>query len=150
MSHAHQTPAHAGYEPRDAHAKPLVVFFAWLFLGMGATLVGVYYLLVAYKQMPRFRADDPRHPLAVEREIPAEPRLEALKGVHVDNDGTVVDPATKPYFNTTMFKDWNAKWKQQLSSYGYVDPAAGVVRVPIERAMELKLRQGFPTSKPKN
>lgn len=150
MSHAHTKQHNAGYEPRDAHASPLVKFIVWLFIGMGITLVAMYYLVQAYKLMPRFNADDVRHPLAVERQVPNEPRLEALKGVHQGLDGTVVDRVAQPYFNTTMYRDWNAKWKHQLSSYGYVDQAAGIVHVPIEHAMKLKLEKGFPTAKPKN
>ena len=33
----------------------------------------------------------------------------------------------------------------ELHSYGWVDQTAGVVRIPIERAMELVLKEGLPT-----
>jgi hypothetical protein len=33
-----------------------------------------------------------------------------------------------------------------LSTYGWTDKEKGVVRVPIDRAMELQLERGFPTS----
>jgi hypothetical protein len=36
---------------------------------------------------------------------------------------------------------------QILSTYGWADKKAGVVRIPIERAMELQLERGFPTRK---
>jgi hypothetical protein len=32
-----------------------------------------------------------------------------------------------------------------LNSYGWVDEEAGVVRIPIDRAMELTLERGLPT-----
>ncbi len=32
-----------------------------------------------------------------------------------------------------------------LAGYGWVDPNAGVVRIPVERAMELLLQKGYPT-----
>jgi hypothetical protein len=32
-----------------------------------------------------------------------------------------------------------------LSTYGWTDKEQGLVRVPIDRAMELRLEQGFPT-----
>lgn len=149
MSHAHDQ-SHGGYEPRDAHAGPLVKFVVWLFIGTGLTLVAMYYLLEAYKLMPRFNAADVRHPLAAERQVPSEPRLEALKGIHQGTDGQVVDVHEQPYFNQKMWSDWNEQWHHQMTTYGYVDQAAGVVHVPIERAMELKLKQGFPVAKPKN
>jgi len=34
-----------------------------------------------------------------------------------------------------------------LSTYGWTDKNAGVVRIPIDRAMELQLERGFPTRK---
>ena len=34
-----------------------------------------------------------------------------------------------------------------LTTYGWVDKKAGVVRIPIDRAMELQLERGFPTRK---
>jgi len=33
---------------------------------------------------------------------------------------------------------------QTLSTYGWVDKKEGIVRIPIERAMELQLQRGFP------
>jgi hypothetical protein len=35
-----------------------------------------------------------------------------------------------------------------LGSYGWVDPNAGVARIPIDRAMELLVERGLPPSKP--
>lgn len=35
-----------------------------------------------------------------------------------------------------------------LRSYGWVDRGAGVVRIPVERAMELLVERGLPPSKP--
>lgn len=36
--------------------------------------------------------------------------------------------------------------EQTLDSYGWVDQKAGVVRIPIERAMQLIAQQGLPTT----
>ncbi|MDB6064255.1 MAG: hypothetical protein JWR26_463 [Pedosphaera sp.] len=33
----------------------------------------------------------------------------------------------------------------QLNSYGWVDPKAGIVRIPIDRAMEILSQKGLPT-----
>jgi hypothetical protein len=35
-----------------------------------------------------------------------------------------------------------------LTTYGWVDRKSGVVRMPIERAMELLVERGLPPSKP--
>lgn len=36
---------------------------------------------------------------------------------------------------------------QVLSTYGWVDKNAGVVRIPVDQAMELQLKRGFPARK---
>jgi hypothetical protein len=36
--------------------------------------------------------------------------------------------------------------EQRLHSYGWADQSAGVVRIPIERAMELVAQRGLPTT----
>ena len=35
-----------------------------------------------------------------------------------------------------------------LGSYGWVDPNAGVARIPVDRAMELLVERGLPPAKP--
>jgi hypothetical protein len=40
--------------------------------------------------------------------------------------------------------EFRAREDQQLTNYGWVDRSAGIVRVPIERAMELVLQKGLP------
>lgn len=42
--------------------------------------------------------------------------------------------------------DFLLKEEQTLDSYGWVDQKAGVVRIPIERAMELVAQRGLPTT----
>ena len=39
---------------------------------------------------------------------------------------------------------YRAEQNRILSGYGWVDPRAGVVRIPIDRAMELLLQKGYP------
>lgn len=141
---------HSGYETRDAHIAPVVKFLVWLFFSVGLVLFAMYGLIQLYKQMPIPNSDIALHPLAAERQVPGEPRLEALRGVHKSVDGEIADDALEPYFNRKMFKDWNADWQAELSSYGWVDQAGKIAHVPVERAMQLKLEKGFPTAKPGN
>ena len=42
-------------------------------------------------------------------------------------------------------KDLHSQENQILTTYGWTDKKAGVVRIPIDRAIELQLRRGFPT-----
>ena len=60
-------------------------------------------------------------------QIPPEPRIEdhpaiAMQQLHAQEDKT-------------------------LSTYGWTDKKTGVVRIPIDRAIELQLERGFPTRK---
>ena len=41
-------------------------------------------------------------------------------------------------------KRYRADQDKILAGYGWVDPQAGVVRIPVERAMELLLQKGYP------
>jgi hypothetical protein len=42
-------------------------------------------------------------------------------------------------------KDFRTQEEQTLNSYGWVDQPNGVVRIPIERAMQLLAQRGLPT-----
>jgi hypothetical protein len=43
-------------------------------------------------------------------------------------------------------RDFRAQEDKQLTGYGWIDRTAGVVRVPIDRAMELVLQKGLPVA----
>ena len=64
------------------------------------------------------------HPMAEERVLPPEPRLQ------------VDEPAT--------WQGQLALERSALEGYAWVDQQAGVVRIPVERAMELLAERGLP------
>ena len=113
-----------GYETRDVNFKPVL----WASFGVSAVVVGsfalmwlLYVSLVAREE----RDSAPAHSLAkvYGRSEPPAPQLQK-------------DP----------FADWEALQRESteiLSTYGWVDRSSGVVRIPIERAMELALDRGF-------
>ncbi len=43
-------------------------------------------------------------------------------------------------------RDFRAQEDKQLTGYGWIDRTAGVVRVPIDRAMEQVLQKGLPVA----
>ena len=45
-------------------------------------------------------------------------------------------------------EDLHAREQRILSTYGWTDKNAGIVRIPIERAIELQLQRGFPVRRP--
>ena len=45
------------------------------------------------------------------------------------------------------FKAFQAGEEVALKSYGWVDPEKGIVRIPVERALELVAKEGLPARK---
>jgi hypothetical protein len=57
----------------------------------------------------------------------------------------------EPRLQTSPSADWRlmlAEEKAALQSYRWVDRSRGIVRIPIEREMELIAQRGFPAAKP--
>jgi hypothetical protein len=68
------------------------------------------------------------NPMALEdSQIPPRPRLEEHPAIEI--------------------QQLHAQEDRILSTYGWMDKKTGVVRIPIDRAMELELERGFPTRK---
>jgi len=126
MSQQH-TPGALGHETSDARVAPLIGFLALLALGCFLALVGMRWLFGALDGAARAR-DLPGHPLAEQRPPVPGPRLQADP------------PAENAAFAATQ--------RRLLESYGWIDRDAGVVRLPVERALELVLEQGLPTRAP--
>jgi hypothetical protein len=61
----------------------------------------------------------------------------------------VLPPAPRlqvtPVLDLKNYRD--SQW-EQLETYGWVDKEGGVVRIPIERAMDLVLERGLAAEKP--
>ena len=100
--------------------------------GAGLAVVIVIVGLIVYgtfQYLARHPAISPQsNPMSAERSSDSpEPRIEdhpaiAIQQLHAQEDKT-------------------------LSTYGWTDRKAGVVRIPIDRAIELQLERGFPTRK---
>ena len=111
-----------GYERRDTQVKVL----AWLLAALlGATLV----VLLLMKALFGYLAsrEDRRQPApstlaGTRNSIPPEPRLQ-----------------NTPFDELRRMR---AEEDAALASYGWVDRKAGIVRIPIERALEIASRGG--------
>jgi hypothetical protein len=141
MAHKHRHEADDGksesaaYETRDIKLRPLVVFTA------GLAVVGIVTYLVVFVMLRLFggqaaREDAQVAPSSVSRpalapgeeRLPPEPRIQAA-------------PAA----------DMSALRREEdaiLTTYGWVDRQAGVVRIPIDVAMQQVLAEGFPVRQP--
>ena len=118
-----ETKSPVGHETRDTNVRLVVLF------GLGTAIVTVLVLLTmwvfyGYTMRREASRDRPAPPLAGEREPLMGPRLQ-------------VSPAQD-------LREMRESEDEYLNTYGWMDPERGIVRVPIDRAMDLLLEKGLP------
>jgi hypothetical protein len=116
----------AGHETRDAASGPIVL------AGLGLALVVAAVGLIGYGILTYLGSQPVAairvNPMAAEdSQIPPAPRIEEHPAIEI--------------------QQLHEQEEHTLSTYGWTDKKAGVVRIPIDRAMELQLERGFPTRK---
>jgi hypothetical protein len=114
-----------GYETTDADAGPVVrfaIFLLVLTLAIAGLVVGFYKYLDARETAEKAQ----RYPMSemVERPLPPRPRLQ-----------------TYPFTDITTMR---ADERTMLNEYAWVNKSTGVVRIPIERAIEVLAERGLP------
>jgi hypothetical protein len=141
MAHKHEHKVNNGqseskaYETRDIRLRPLIVFAA------GLMVVGIVTYLVIFVLFRLFSGQAARQdaqvapslvsrpaPAPGEERLPPEPRIQA-------------DPAAD-------MKTLREREDAVLTTYGWVDRPAGVVRIPIDVAMKQVLEEGLPVRQP--
>lgn len=126
----------AGFEHQDLGSKPIIGFIITLVvLGVLTYYVlwGMFHFLDAYNR---------------KHQAPANPM------VKVQPDTRVVTPQTITQFPEPRLEDnerteldgFRYAEEEKLNSYGWVNQDAGVVHIPIERAMQLIAQRGLPTT----
>jgi hypothetical protein len=116
-------PARHGHEERDVQLRPLIISGMGLAMLAGLSLLAMW-LLFDYFAARRARLELAPSPMFEARQLPPEPRLE-------------VSPQQD-------LRQMRAAETAVLHSYGWVDRQAGIVRIPIERAIELLAERGLP------
>ncbi|HSF59467.1 MAG TPA: hypothetical protein VLD83_15450 [Candidatus Binatia bacterium] len=119
-------PEEAGYELSDLNPRYVGLFGIGLSLVLVVSVV-VVSLLIQYKTVQHARHDTPIPELARERETPPGTRLQ----VDAQNEMRQMREAEDTLLN----------------SYGWVDKGAGIVRIPVDRAMEILAKKGLPAQK---
>src|SRR5882724_9082233 len=115
-----------GHESRDADIQPI------LLTGFGLALCVVVVGLIVYGTF-RYLATHPGtsvqpNPMAIfDSQSPPAPRIEEHPAIEI--------------------QQLHAQEVQTLSTYGWIDKKKGLVRIPLDRAMELQMERGFPTRK---
>jgi hypothetical protein len=114
-----------GHERRDVTFRPLVIAAALLVIALLVAVVGMERLFdyLAAREASR---SEPASPLAASRrDAPPEPRLQ-----------------TEPLEDLQALRE---REQSALDGYGWVDREQGIVRIPIERALELTLERAPKT-----
>lgn len=135
------------HERSDAHVAPLVTFV----IGMTVMCVLAFWsmkgLLGWAKDNPATHVGDDVHPLAVERVIPPEPRLEVMRTLE---GGTLVLSEDwkdgSAMYTSQDRKKLEARAQSHLGTYGWIDQQAGITHIPITRAKELLIEAGLPVA----
>jgi len=115
----------SGHEERDVTFRPIVWAGVGALIAMALIFALVRWTYVSYLEHEATQSP-PANPLtgSYGRQQPPEPRLQ-----------------------TSPVKDLSALHAAEdalLNSYGWVDRNAGIVRIPIGRAMELLAQRGLP------
>jgi hypothetical protein len=109
------------FEHGDTSARGVLIFMACLIGSLLLSLLVVWGIFAAFTRM---RASELPFPGIEAAQAPPEPRIQP-----------------RPVEDLRTFQ---ARQDDLLNSYGWVDRAAGVVRIPIGRAMELIGQRGLP------
>jgi len=121
------------YDQTDLGARGIVIFLVAL-----AVTVGIIHLI----SWSFFRYLSGGEPTAPEATVLVAPR--SIQGNPAQRfPAPVLQP--DPVADQNSFR---TRLDDQLNSYGWVDQKAGIVHIPIERAMELISQQGLPVRQP--
>src|ERR1019366_8383180 len=129
--HDHEPGVNAGvsHERRDVNVFQISAFGIGLLLSCIVVVFAMWAMFdFLFSREDAKNADNPAASMMNERQkLPPEPRLQAEPKIEL--------------------KDLRADEDAILSSYGWVDPNKGIVRIPIDQAIEIVAQKGLP-SKP--
>ena len=125
MHNPNQEPPAAGrdYADRDIPVGKIMLSGLYIAIFTAITFVGIRFLFVALDRQNE-QARQAVSSFVGQRVLPPEPRLQ------VDEPGT--------------WQHQLAVEKSQTEEYAWVNQAAGVVRIPVERAIERVAERGLP------
>jgi len=140
MSHKHGADegqsASKAYETRDIKLRPLVVFIA------GLAVVGVVVYLVVFLMLRLFSGQAAREDARV------APSSTASRPASAAGEERL---PPEPRIQVNAAADMEALRRQEasvLTTYGWVDRQAGIVRIPIDVAITQILEEGLPVRRP--
>lgn len=114
-----------GHEVDEGDVRAISLTGVSLAIGVALVFLLVYGIFQYLAHHPTIVT--PVNPLAEINRFPPQPRIEEHPALEI--------------------KELHSQEDNILSTYGWTDKKAGVVRIPIDRAMELQLERGFPVRK---
>jgi len=138
----HALDSDAQFEQQDMSPRGVYAFLIGLAIAgilVAVFLWGMYRVLDAYQK----KHQPPQNPLVES----AETDTRSLHPGEVRADIEKTFPQPRLETNERLeINDFRLKEEQTLNSYGFVDEKAGVLRVPVDRAMQLIAQRGLPTT----
>lgn len=122
--------------------SPLGVFY--FLAGLAIVGITIYFILVGmYRFLDSYdrRHEPPTNPMAVTTGV--NPNVMTQPEIQQQIDKTFPKPVLE-YSERTQFIHELKNQDKALESYDWVDQKAGIVRIPIEQAMDLVAQRGFP------
>src|SRR5215831_3882631 len=127
------------FEPRDLSARGI---FAFLIILAVMTVIFTFMLRGFYAFLDHYEQEHQTPPSPLVTDVPNDTR-------HVPADARMKFPEPRLEVDErTQLNDFLTEQDDQLSTYGFVDKQAGVVRIPIEQAMKLVAQKGLPVLPP--
>jgi len=118
------TPTHHGHETQDVNIRVVALFALTMAIVLAGSLALMAWVFAVLHTTPA--GHGPRGaPIAATPPRPPAPHLQ-----------------TSP---TGEMQEMRRAENARLQSYGWVDRSIGMVRIPIDRAMELVVEQGLPS-----
>ena len=138
----HGHPANGEVEQQDLRPSNVYAFLIGLAVAgflVYLALWGLYHFLDAYQSSHQ----PPQNPLAPVTQADTRETNPAVTRTEIDNRF----PQPRLERNERLeINDFLVNEEQTLNGYDWVDQKSGVMRIPIERAMELVAQRGLPTT----
>jgi len=115
---------HVRYEPVDINPIFLTKFGIAMAFLLVVILFGVWGIFEYFLKHEAARVPPATLPLTAVQKLPPEPRLQP----HPAQD----------------MQDLLAAEKRLMDQYAWIDPDKGIVRIPVDRAMDLVVKNGLP------
>jgi len=138
LHHGH---GHDSFEQEDLSPQGIFYFMA----GLAVVGVVIYFIVVGmYRYLDAYdrKHQVPPNPMSVQTGVDPRgtmPFHEALGKIDQTFPKPVLEHSELQQFNNVLEKQ-----DQTLASYDWVDQKQGIVRIPIDKAMELLARRGLP------